>query len=229
LARLSHPPRPRDVTITSAANPPNLPLNHPPTITSTSAQTSTTDTPISNLAISASDADGNLLTYSASGLPAGLGINPTSGLISGTPTIPGSYTVTVTVNDGFVGGTASASFGWNVAAADGSAMQIFSAPGAITINDNAIATPYPASVIVSGMSGTISKVVVTLKGLPVIDRMLVQLGGNHLPQPVCPHWRSLTVRVTLYLSLLFGNQYLCGCFIFRRSCLLSGCCGEQAG
>ena len=157
--------RPRDVTITSAANPPNHPLNHPPTIASPSAQTSTTGTPISNLAISASDADGNPLTYSASGLPAGLGINSTNGLISGTPTAPGSYTVTVTVNDSFVGGTASANFDWTVAAADGSETQIFSAPGAITINDNAIATPYPASVNVSGMSGVISKVVVTLKGL----------------------------------------------------------------
>ena len=103
--------RPRDVTITSTANP----VNHPPIITTPSAQTSTAGTPISNLAISASDADGNPLTYSASGLPAGLGINSANGLISGTPTAPGSYTVTVTVSDGFVGGTASASFGWTVA------------------------------------------------------------------------------------------------------------------
>ena len=175
--------RPRDVTITSAENPPNQPLNHPPTITSPSAQTSTTATPISNFAISASDADGNPLTYSASGLPAGLGINSANGLISGTPTTPGSYPVTVTVNDGFVGGTTSANFGWTVAAADGSETQIFSAPGAITINDNAIATPYPSSVNVSGMSGVISKVVVTLKGLihdfPAdLDVLLVGPGGQ---------------------------------------------------
>jgi subtilisin-like proprotein convertase family protein len=172
--------RPRDVTITSAANP----INHPPTITSPGAQTSTTATPISNLAISASDADGNPLTYSASGLPAGLSINSANGLISGTPTAPGSYTVTVAVSDGFVGGTASASFGWTVVADGGvPGTQIFSAPGAITINDNAIATPYPSSVNVSGMSGVISKVVVTLKGLTHtfardIDMLLVGPGGQ---------------------------------------------------
>ena len=172
--------RPRDVTITSAVNP----VNHPPIITTPGAQTSTAGTPISNLAISASDADGNPLTYSASGLPAGLGINPTNGLISGTPTASGSYTVTVTVSDGFVGGTASVSFGWTVVAGGGvSGTQTFSAPAAITIRDNTTATPYPASVNVSGMSGTISKVVVTLNGLTHafardIDMLLVGPGGQ---------------------------------------------------
>ena len=65
----------------------------------------------------------------------------------------------------------------------GSGTQIFSAPAAITINDNAIATPYPASVNVSGMSGTISKVVVKINGLTHafardIDMLLVGPGGQ---------------------------------------------------
>jgi len=174
--------RPRDVTITSAPAP--APVNNPPTITNPpGAQNSTAGTPISNLAISASDADGNPLTYSVSGLPAGLTINPTTGIISGTPTISGSYTVTVTVSDGFVGGTASASFGWTVVAVGGSGTQTFSAPAAITIRDNTTATPYPASVNVSGMSGTISKVVVKINGLTHafardIDMLLVGPGGQ---------------------------------------------------
>ena len=37
---------------------------------------------------------------SASGLPAGLSINPASGLISGTPAVEGSFAVTLTVTDG---------------------------------------------------------------------------------------------------------------------------------
>ena len=174
--------RPRDVTITSAANP----ANHPPTLITPGTQTSTAGTPISNLAISASDPDGNPLTYSAgspSSLPPGLTISPT-GIISGTPTTPGSYTVTVTVSDGFVGGTASASFVWTVAAGSGvPGTQTFSAPGAITINDVASAVPYPASVSISGMSGTISKVLVRLNGLTHtfardIDILLVGPGGQ---------------------------------------------------
>ena len=38
-------------------------------------------------------------TWSATGLPAGLSIAPTTGVISGTPTTPGSFSVTVTASD----------------------------------------------------------------------------------------------------------------------------------
>jgi VCBS repeat-containing protein len=64
------------------------------------------------------DVDGTALTYSAVGLPAGLAIDPTSGLISGTlnssasaqgPGGHGVYTVQVSANDGF-GGTATQTF-----------------------------------------------------------------------------------------------------------------------
>jgi hypothetical protein len=84
-------------------------------ISTPAAQTSTVGQAAS-LAISASDPNGDSLTYSASGLPAGLGINASSGLISGTPITAGTSSVTVTVNDGR-GGTASASFSWTVQAA----------------------------------------------------------------------------------------------------------------
>ncbi|WP_345305001.1 putative Ig domain-containing protein, partial [Lysobacter hankyongensis] len=55
------------------------------------------------------DANGDALGYSASGLPAGLSIHATTGVISGTATVLGSHTVTVTVADGR-GGTANAVF-----------------------------------------------------------------------------------------------------------------------
>jgi YD repeat-containing protein len=55
------------------------------------------------------DANGDALSYSASGLPSGLSINSTTGTISGTATVLGSHTVTVTVADGR-GGTANAVF-----------------------------------------------------------------------------------------------------------------------
>ena len=57
---------------------------------------------------------GDTLTYSASGLPASLSINKTTGVISGKVTgAAQAYSVTVTANDGH-GGSASQTFTWNV-------------------------------------------------------------------------------------------------------------------
>src|SRR5450759_1393205 len=70
--------------------------------------------------ISASDsASGQTLTYSATGLPAGLSINSSSGLITGTPTTAGSSSVTVTVKD-TTGASGTATFSWAVSTSGGS-------------------------------------------------------------------------------------------------------------
>ena len=84
--------------------------NMPPTINNPGNQAHETGEGVS-LAIQASDADDDALSYSASGLPAGLSIN-SSGVISGTLTTAGNYTVTVTVDDGE--DSASTSFSWSV-------------------------------------------------------------------------------------------------------------------
>jgi hypothetical protein len=52
------------------------------------------------------------LEFSATDLPPGLSINSTTGLISGTPTTPGTYQVVVTVTDGSA--SDSAMFTWKV-------------------------------------------------------------------------------------------------------------------
>ncbi len=70
-----------------------------------------------SLQVLAADPEAESLTYSASGLPPGLSISPTSGLISGTPTTAGSYTVQVSATDA-QGASASSSFQWTVAAAN---------------------------------------------------------------------------------------------------------------
>jgi serine protease len=83
------------------------------TVTNPGAQTSTAGTSAS-LQIQASDsASGQTLTYSATGLPPGLSINSSTGLISGTPTTANTYSVSVTATDG-TSATGSASFNWTV-------------------------------------------------------------------------------------------------------------------
>ncbi|MCX3058281.1 Ig domain-containing protein [Streptomyces sp. GXMU-J5] len=83
------------------------------TVTDPGNQTGTVGTPVS-LQISASDsASGQTLTYAASGLPAGLSISPSTGLVSGTPTASGTSSVTVTATDS-TGASGSASFTWTI-------------------------------------------------------------------------------------------------------------------
>ena len=100
------------------------------TVTNPGNQTSTVGTAVS-LQIKGSDsASGQTLTYSASGLPAGLSINSSSGLISGTPTTAGSSSVTVTAKD-TTGAAGSASFTWTVNSATGTctSKQLLGNPG----------------------------------------------------------------------------------------------------
>jgi hypothetical protein len=88
------------------------------TVTNPGSQTSTVGTAVS-LQIQASDsASGQTLTYSATGLPAGLSINSSSGLISGTPTTAGSSSASVTATD-TTGAHGNASFSWTVNSSGG--------------------------------------------------------------------------------------------------------------
>ncbi|MFI1101796.1 putative Ig domain-containing protein [Streptomyces melanogenes] len=83
------------------------------TVTNPGNQSTQVNTAVS-LPIKATDSDaGQSLTYSATGLPAGLSINSSTGLISGTPTAVGTSSVTVTARD-TTGATGSTSFSWTV-------------------------------------------------------------------------------------------------------------------
>jgi serine protease len=99
------------------------------TVTNPGNQTSTVGTAVSLQMQATDSASGQTLTYSATGLPAGLSINTSTGLISGTPTTAQTTSVTVTAKDS-TGASGSASFSWTVNSASGcTAAQLLGNPG----------------------------------------------------------------------------------------------------
>jgi large repetitive protein len=122
------------------------PVNDAPTVDAVIPPQSNPDNDVVSVPVGTnfSDLDGNPLSFSATGLPAGLSINPATGLISGTidrgASQPngGVYSVTVTASDGN-GGTVSTTFSWTV-----------TNPGPAAANDTAATnedTPVTISVL----------------------------------------------------------------------------------
>ncbi|GHI01843.1 peptidase M4 [Streptomyces cellostaticus] len=114
------------INVGSHINPPSSGV----TVTNPGSQTATVGTAVS-LQIQASSTNSGALSYSASGLPAGLSINSSTGLISGTPTTAGTSNTTVTVTDS-TGATGTATFGWTVNSGGGggcTSTQMLANPG----------------------------------------------------------------------------------------------------
>jgi poly(hydroxyalkanoate) depolymerase family esterase len=83
------------------------------TVTNPGSQITNTGTAV-DLQIHATDsASGQTLSYAAVGLPPGVSISASTGLIAGTPTTAGSYPVTITTTD-TTGASGSAAFTWTV-------------------------------------------------------------------------------------------------------------------
>jgi large repetitive protein len=86
--------------------------NQPPLISTVANQVSNVGDTI-NLALTASDPDGDALTYSASGLPAGIVIDGGTGTLSGSPTVAANYDVIIEVHDS-KGASSATNFQWTV-------------------------------------------------------------------------------------------------------------------
>jgi serine protease len=86
------------------------------TVNNPGSKTGTVGTATS-LQMTGTDSGGLALTYSATGLPTGLSIS-SSGLISGTPSTAGTYSVTVTAKDS-TNASGSASFTWTISTSGG--------------------------------------------------------------------------------------------------------------
>ena len=73
-----------------------------------------------SLQVSGTDPDGDTLTWAAAGLPAGVTISSLTGVVAGTPSVAGAFTVTVTLtDDGNPNLSADATFTWTVEAPPG--------------------------------------------------------------------------------------------------------------
>ncbi|WP_349307896.1 MULTISPECIES: alkaline phosphatase family protein [unclassified Streptomyces] len=120
------------------------------TVTAPGDQNGTIGTATS-LQLQATDTAGGTLSWSATGLPAGLTVNSTTGRISGTPTTAGTYSVTATATDS-TGPSGSATFTWTIGGGTGgcTAGQLLGNPGFET----GTASPWTATsgVIDSGSS-----------------------------------------------------------------------------
>jgi Putative Ig domain len=107
--------------------------NRPPVVTNPGSMSNTVGDSVS-FQIQASDPDGDPITaYGASGLPTGLSVNPSTGLISGTTTAAGTFTVTISATDS-KGATGSALFAWSVSTS-GSALSFGPAADAFIRSD----------------------------------------------------------------------------------------------
>ena len=133
-------------------------INPAPTIATSSLPNWTINRNYPNTAVTTTPGTGTApFTWSATGLPSGLSINATTGVISGTPTATGTSNPTVTVTD-IAGATGTRSFTVDINAAPS-----ITAPA--TLPDWTISSAYPATTVTAA-NGTAPPYTWAASGLP---------------------------------------------------------------
>jgi hypothetical protein len=155
------------------------------------------------------DADGDPLTYSATGLPTGLSISATTGLISGTVanTATGTYTPTVSVSDGSQ--QVSQSFSWqiNVPHITLAINNTLDPSDDVGLVDPSV--PVPVRVTLSGASSGLHQVTLNLGSSPrsSIDVPSLQLtNGGSMEVTLTPLTSSLLADDMDLVAMLDGKQ-----------------------
>jgi len=130
-------------------------VNDPPTLTPVAARSSA-EGAVVTLAMVAQDVDGDPLTWQATGLPPGLSIHATTGVISGTVSATAStgspYAVRVTVRDAVA--QASIDFTWTIT--DTNRPPTVTLPAPQTVNEGAFVTFTPTLADPDGDALTVS-------------------------------------------------------------------------
>jgi hypothetical protein len=172
--------------------------NQPPTFDQDLADRSDDEGAAISLSAHATDPDGDPLTYAASGLPTGLSINPSTGLVSGTISTGAAtgspYPVSITVSqDGGTTVAATDTLSWTVTVPPPPTGIVFRAAstGANNVGNNVV-VPVPAG----QQSGDVLVAVIDVKAVPTVTTpagwTLVSntINGSAMRQLV--YWRVAT-------------------------------------
>jgi hypothetical protein len=161
-------------------------------MSSIGAQTGTIGTAISITPMASdADSDSDSVTWSASALPSGLSINPTSGAITGTPDTNQAVSTTVSIDDGY-GGADSETFSFTIAntapvlaafgeQASTSGVAVSLSPSASDVNGDTLswsATDLPSGLSIDPNSGAITGTPDTVAGYTTIISVADGLGGT---------------------------------------------------